>query len=179
MISLAVRQHAVLIINEAVESGCGIAKACNEAGIDRRTFRRWTAVGDVDVIADARAEATRPSPSNRFTDQERAKLLESCHEPRFADAPPSQIVPVLADEGTYLGSESTYYRVLHEAKEQHERGRARKRKTKPVSTHCATRANQLWSWDVTFLASPTRGIYYYLYMIMDIWSPANVNIVAR
>lgn len=170
MIPIDARQHAVLIINEAVESGCGVAKACKEAGIDRRTFRRWTAIGDVDVIADARAEATRPLPSNRFTDKERARLLDSCHEPRFADVPPSQIVPVLADEGTYLGSESTYYRVLHEASEQHERGRARRRTAKPVSTHCATGPNQLWSWDVTFLASPTRGIYYYLYMILDIWS---------
>lgn len=141
MISLDVRQHAALRINEAIESGCGVAKACKEAGIDRRTFRRWTALGD--VIADARAQAIRPAPSNRFTDQEKAQLLDACHEPRFADAPPSQIVPVLADEGKYLGSESTYYRVLHEANEQNERGRARRRTNKPLSTHCSTGPNQL------------------------------------
>ena len=84
--------------------------------------------------------------------------------------PPSQIVPVLADEGIYLGSESSFYRQLHEVDEQHERGRANRRTSKPLSTHCATGARQLWSWDVTYLPSPTRGIFYYLYMIMDVWS---------
>ena len=170
MISLEQRQHTALIINDAIEAGCGVAKACKEAGIDRRTFRRWTVSGIAQVIPDARVDAVRPVPSNRLSDEERARILASCHEPRFADVPPSQIVPVLADEGIYQGSESTYYRVLHEADEQHERGRARARTAKPLSTHCATRSNQLWSWDVTFLNSPTRGIHYYLYMIMDLWS---------
>lgn len=170
MISLEERQQAVQSINEAIEAGCGVTKACNEAGIDRRTFRRWTAGTEHGVVADARPQAARPVPSNKLTDQERAQVLEACHEPRFADAPPSQIVPTLADEGIYLGSESTYYRLLHEANEQHERGRARKRSTQTQSTHCATGSNQLWCWDVTFLASPTRGIHYYLYMIMDVWS---------
>jgi putative transposase len=170
MIALDVREHAVLIINEAIEAGCGVAKACNEAGIERRTFRRWTAAGDAQVIADARAGAIRPVPSNRIPEEQREQVLDTCHEPRFADAPPSQIVPVLADEGVYLGSESTFYRVLHAADEQHDRGPARSPNTKPKRTHCATNANQLWSWDVTFLNSPVRGIFYYLYMIMDVWS---------
>ena len=170
MISLEDRQHTAIIINEAIEAGCGVAKACIEAGIDRRTFRRWTAAGVADVISDARPEASRPEPANRLTGEERERVLESCHELRFADTPPSQIVPILADEGVYLGSESTYYRVLHEANEQHERGRARRRSTKVVSTHCSTGPNQLWCWDVTFLASPVRGIFYYLYIIMDVWS---------
>lgn len=170
MISLEQRQYTAVVINEAIEAGCGVAKACKEAGIDRRTYRRWTAAGLTQVSADSRPEAVRPVPSNRFSDEERARVLASCHEPRFADVPPSQIVPLLADEGIYLGSESTYYRVLHEADEQHERGRARSRTSRPLSTHCATGPNQLWCWDVTFLGSPTRGIYYYLYMIMDIWS---------
>lgn len=170
MIVLEQRQHTALIINDAIEAGCGVARACKEAGIDRRTFRRWTAAGSAQVSADARPDAVRPVPSNRFSDEERARVLASCHEARFADVPPSQMVPVLADEGIYQGSESTYYRVLHEANEQHERGRARTRTAKPLSTHCAKGPNELWSWDVTFLGSPVRGIYYYLYMIMDIWS---------
>lgn len=170
MIRLEQRQYAALIINEAIEAGCGVAKACQEAGIDRRTFRRWTTGAANEVIADARPQAVRPEPCNKLTNDERARVLEVCHEQRFADAPPSQIVPALADDGIYLGSESTYYRILHNANEQHERGRARRASTKAPSTHCATGANQLWCWDVTFLASPTRGIFYYLYMIMDIWS---------
>lgn len=170
MISLEDRQYTARIINEAIGAGCGIANACQEVGIDRRTFRRWTTGAANEVIADARPQATRPVPCNKFSEDERARVLEVCHEARFADAPPSQIVPALADEGVYIGSESTYYRVLHDANEQHARGRARKPSTRLPSTHWATGANQLWCWDVTFLASPTRGIFYYLYMIMDIWS---------
>ena len=170
MISLDQRTHTALIINEAIEAGCGVAKACNEAGIDRRTFRRWTASGVACVSADARPEADRPVPSNRLPDELRADVLASCQEPRFADMPPSQIVPVLADEGIYLASESTYYRVLHAWNEQFERGRARARSSHTLSTHCATGPNELWCWDVTYLGSPTRGLYYYLYMIMDVWS---------
>jgi len=170
MISLEDRTYASMIINEAIEAGCGVIKACKEAGIDRRTFRRWSVAADGRVQADARAEAIRPTPSNRLSKEERSRILDACHEERFADAPPSQIVPTLADEGTYLGSVSSFYRVLHEANEQHERGRARRRSSKQPSTHCATAPKQIWCWDVTYLPSPTRGIYYYLYMIMDVWS---------
>ncbi len=101
MIGLEQRQHTVLVIDEAIAAGCGVAKACKEAGIDRRTFRRWTAAGVTVVFADARPEAIRPTPSNRFSDEERAVVLTTCHEPRFADVPPSQTIPVLADEGIY------------------------------------------------------------------------------
>ena len=170
MISLADRAFAVGLINKAIEAGCGVGKACKEAGIDRRTFRRWTASGVRSVMADARPDALRPEPTNKLSEKERSRILAVCHEPRFADAPPSQIVPALADEGTYIGSESSVYRVLRAAGEQHERGRASRRTSRQPSTHCATRANNLWCWDVTFLPSPTRGIHYYLYMIMDVWS---------
>jgi len=170
MISLEDRRYTAKLIDEAVNAGAGITKACREAGIDRRTYRRWTATSDETIRADARPDAVRPSPSNRLSAQERAEVLDVCHSPRFADAPPSQIVPALADEGIYKASESTFYRVLHEADEQHERGRARRRSTNVVSSHRSTGPNQIWSWDVTFLASPTRGLYYYLYMIMDVWS---------
>ncbi len=159
-----------LIINEAIEAGCVVARARKEAGIDGRTFRRSTATGNAQVIADARPEATRPLPSNRLTDQDLARVHASCHEPRLADIQPSQIVPGLADEGIYLGSEATYHRVVHESNGQHERGCARRRTTKPLSTHRATGPSQLWSWNATPLSLPTRGIYYYLYMIMDVWS---------
>ena len=159
MISLEQRQYTAVVINEAIEAGCGVAKACKEAGIDRRTYRRWTAAGLTQVSADARPEAVRPVPSNRLSDEERARVLASCHEPRFADVPPSQIVPLLADEGTYLGSESTYYRVLHEADEQHERGRARPRTSRPISTHCATGPNELWCYRWFYHYSSNRCIY--------------------
>ena len=85
--------------------------------------------------------------------------------------PPSQIVPILADEGRDLASESTMYRILREAGQVQHRGRAAKavRMAKPTS-FTATAPNQVWSWDVTWLPSRTQGQYYKLYLIEDIFS---------
>ena len=158
------------MIDEAVAAGAGLLRACEEAGIDRRTWRRWSDPDTGAVRIDARPDAARPVPSNRIDDAVRAEMLAVCASEDFADAPPSQIVPALADRGVFLASESTYYRVLHEADQQHERGRARRRTSSTITSHRATGPNQLWSWDVTWLASPTRGRFFYLYMIVDIWS---------
>jgi len=175
MIGLADRVFTAEVIGEAVAAGAGLARACEEAGIDRRTYRRWTAGGSSEeelqrVSADARPEALRPPPSNRLSAEERAAVLATCHAPRFADLPPGQIVPRLADEGMYLASESSFYRLLHDADEQHERGRARRRSSATITSHEGHGPNELWSWDVTWLASPTRGVFFYLYLIMDVWS---------
>jgi len=98
-------------------------------------------------------------------------VLEVCHRPEFSSLPPSQIVPRLADQGEYIASESTFYRVLREADEQHHRGRAcaPQRHQAPTS-HCAIGPRQVWSWDITYLAGPVRGLFFYLYLIVDIYS---------
>ena len=92
----------------------------------------------------------------------------------FADVPElatKPIFPTLADLGQYIGSESSFYRILREANEQHDRGRAkpRQKRAKP-DEFCATGPNQCWSWDVTWLKSPVRGKFYYLYMMLDVFS---------
>ena len=160
----------VTLIDEAVEAGAGFCRACEIAGIDRRTYRRWLDRDTGEVRIDARPDTPRMRPSQALRPEERELILLTCQLPRFADMPPSQIVPALADQGVYLGSESSYYRILHAARQQHERGRARHRSNPTVTSHKATGPNQLWSWDVTYLPSPVRGLYYYLYMIMDVWS---------
>ena len=170
MTPLAERRATVALIDEAVAAGARIGLACRHAGLHRRTWRRWRAAGTAEVLADARPGAVRPAPSNRLTETERAAVLEACHQRRFADAPPSQIVPALADEGVFIASEASFYRVLHGAGEQHERGRARRRSARRPTSHRATGPNQVWSWDVTYLSSPVRGIFYYLYKIVDVWS---------
>ena len=85
--------------------------------------------------------------------------------------PPCQIVPALADEGTYIASESTFYRVLREEKMQNHRGRSQEpgKHGKPTS-YCATAPNQVWTWDITYLSGPVKGIFFYLYLIIDIFS---------
>jgi len=164
------RAAVVALIDQAVADGAGLMAACEQAGIDRRTRRRWIDESTGEVRTDGRPEAARPTPSHAFTEQERTIILLTCQLPRFVDVPPSQIVPALADEGVYLASEASMYRILRAADQQHERGRARRRTSRTATSHRATGPNQVWSWDVTWIASPVRGLFYYLYTIVDVWS---------
>ena len=83
MISIEDRTLAATLINETVEASSAVSKACREAGIDRRTFRRWTVLGEGAVLVDARSEAGRPAPSNKLSAEERARILDAYHEARF------------------------------------------------------------------------------------------------
>ncbi len=95
---------------------------------------------------------------------------------RITSLPPSQIVPRLADQRRYLASESSFYRILRAADQQHRRGRSQPPRHVPVPTsHTATGPNQVWSWDITYLPSLVRGQYYYLYLIEDIYSRKGVS----
>ncbi len=98
-------------------------------------------------------------------------MIETCNEPEYANLPPSQIVPILLDDGIYHTSESSYYRVLKQANQSHHRGRslAPKNVGKPTS-YTSHKANELWSWDITYLASTVKGQFYYLYLFEDIFS---------
>ncbi|OXC75479.1 Mobile element protein [Caballeronia sordidicola] len=161
------RQHAVELVNTARRDGARLAKACAEMRIGLNTYRRWSAGGE-----DARAHAVHATPSHALSQAERAVVLQTCLRPDFASLPPSQIVVRLLDEeARYLASESTFYRVLREANAQHRRGRAAApRHVGPPRRHRADGPNQLWSWDVTYLAKCVRGQFYYLYLILDIYS---------
>jgi putative transposase len=123
------------------------------------------------IKADARTTGERPVPSNKLSDAERQAVLAACHRPDMAHLPPTQIVPRLADEGVYLASESTFYRILKAEGMNARRGRAHPpRKVQPPTTHTATAPNTVWSWDITYLPSPVRGQYYYLYLFEDLYS---------
>ena len=91
-------------------------KACQALGLSERTVQRWTQ-GD-NVIPDNRKNADRPEPVNKLSEVERQAIVDVCNSDRFKSLPPSQIVPTLADEGEYMGSERTFYRVLHETGQQ-------------------------------------------------------------
>ena len=109
-------------------------------------------------------------PANRLSDTERQRLLEVANAPEFRSLPPSQIVPALADRGEYLASESTFYRVLRAEGQAQHRGRARPATQTAPRAHRATAPNQLWSWDITYLATTVQGMFFYLYLIMDVYS---------
>lgn len=169
MTSASERQNSVELIYSAVVAGARLSKACEIVGIHARTFQRWTQGGF--VRQDCRPTALRPEPANKLGPEERQAVLDACHRPEFASLPPSQIVPRLADEDTYIASESTFYRVLREEGEQHHRGRSHApRKVGPPRSHLATRPNEVWSWDITWLRGPIRGTFFYLYLFLDVFS---------
>ncbi len=169
MINTPDRRRSVELIEEAVDAGASSKKACEVLEISLRTYKRWTE-GDA-VKVDARPVAKRPEPANKLALEERQQVLDICNEKAWQSLPPSQIVPALADEGRYIASESSFYRILKEADQLHYRGRAQapKRVRKPKS-YKATAPNQVWSWDITFLATTIVGIFYRLYLVMDIYS---------
>ena len=170
MIGLEDRRSLARDIQAAHQDGARLHKACEVAGIDVRTLQRWKA-GDGLVCGDGRPQAARPMPAHALTPQERQRLLEVANEPRFADMPPARIVPALADEGVYLASESSFQRVLRASGQMRHRGRAQPpRKSRPPTTHVATAPRQLWCWDMTFLPAAVIGRWFYLYLIMDVYS---------
>ena len=98
-------------------------------------------------------------------------MLDVCNEAEFAGLPPSQIVPKLADKGQYIASESSFYRILKQAQQLGRRGRSKApRRHRPPTTHRADGPNQLWSWDITYLPSIVRGLFFYLYLVEDVFS---------
>lgn len=168
MISHPDRQKAVRLITQAISSGAPKYKACKELGISCKTYNRWISINSVKK--DGRPIAIRPAPKNKLSSEEKQIILKTCNETEFASLPPTQIVPRLADNGVYIGSESSFYRVLKEAGLQNHRGRASHARRKPPESYCASGPCQVWSWDITWLPGPVKGIFFYLYMIIDIYS---------
>jgi len=167
--SILEREEIVCWIDEAVAAGARRWRACAEAELSLRTLQRWV---DGDMVkTDARTTTERPAPMNKLSALEQQRVLAVCNSVEYAQLPPSQIVPRLADKGIYLASESTFYRVLKAHDQGHRRGRAQApRKLKPPTSYTATAANQVWSWDITYLPSRVRGQFYYLYLFEDIYS---------
>ena len=169
MIPLSDRKEAVALIEKATAQGARKAKACAVLNLSIRTVQRWQQ-DEEKIREDQRKYADRPESPHQLTESERQRILETCNSGRFKSQPPSQIVPTLADEGVYLASESSYYRILRNENQQHHRGRSQKPSKRQPTSHCAKAPNQLWSWDITYLGSPIRGKHYYLYMVMDVFS---------
>jgi putative transposase len=111
MIALEDRRTLARDIRQAREAGARLAPVCEVAGIDARTLQRWNANEGL-TTGDGRPAAQRPTPAHALSANERAKLLSVANEARFSAVPPARIVPMLADEGVYLASESTFARVM-------------------------------------------------------------------
>ena len=169
LITLTDRQEHIALIHQAVASGARQDRACEVIGLSARTLQRWQVNGIIGE--DKRPTAARPTRINKLTDDERQAVITVCNEKAFSSLPPSQIVPILADRGEYLASESSFYRILKAANMLHHRGKAKPRNshTKPTS-YSAKKANEVWSWDISYMPTNVIGQHYYLYMIEDIYS---------
>ena len=165
-----VRQNIIMWVNESIKAGATKSRACQTLGISIRTIQRWVE-GNGEVLSDQRPNATRNHPANKLTQQERDEIRQVCLSKEFVEMPPSRIVPILADKGKYIASESSFYRVLNAECLLTKRGRAKRKGTyKKPTSFTATQANQVWSWDITHLPSTIVGQRFYLYVIEDIYS---------
>ncbi len=156
-------------IDMACAAGARLDRACEVVNLSVRTLQRWRHGGEVKGDDRARAAKQRV-PANRLAPGEREQILEVVNLPEFADMAPNRIVPALADQGRYIASESTFYRVLREHGQLTPRGKSRAPTHRRPDPYQATTPNQLWSWDITYLASTVKGTFFYLYLIMDVFS---------
>lgn len=138
--------------------------ACRAVGLAPATYYRRRR------LAKAVLATPRPPPPRALGPDERSHVLATLNEPRFLDCAPATVVAALLDEGTYLCSERTMYRVLADADQVRERRAHVQRPSYAAPELLATRPNQVWSWDITKLLGPEKWSYYYLYVIMDIFS---------
>ena len=143
----------------------GEKNACEALAVSRATFYRHTSGRSVQTNA-----SQRPAPPLALSREERQVVLDTAHEERFWDASPYQIYATLLDEGRHIASIRTFYRVLAANREVRERRKqvARPRYQKPELL--ATAPNEVWSWDITKLKGPAKWTYFYLYVIIDIFS---------
>lgn len=161
------RKEIIHWIDDAILSGSRQSKACEVIGISAKTLQRWR---KPDNIQDGRLERLQ-EPTNKLTACERQRIINIANTPEYASLSPNKIVPKLADKGLYLGSESTFYRVLKEKNQLSHRLKAKAsggiKKPKALT---ATAPNQIYTWDITYLPTLVKGLFFYLYLVMDIYS---------
>jgi putative transposase len=174
MSTLAQRSTVLQLIDEACNAGARQHKACAVIGLATRTVQRWLQAGKNALhVGDRRTPDQRvhKCPPNKLSDEERQLALGVLNSEEFKDLPPSQIVPRLADLGRYVASESTLYRLLRQVGQLAHRRleRVPQKRSKPRAL-VATQPDQIYCWDITYLPTQVRGLYFYLYLFVDIFS---------
>lgn len=157
----------MMAIDTAQENGASLKRCCEVAEIGARTIQRWRK----DPEAEDMRMGPKTEPKSKYSKSERKWVLEIMNLPEYRDKAPSQIVPQLADLGIYVSSESSMYRFARGAQQDAHRGKKRApcKVSKPTEK-IATGPGQLYSWDITYLRGPIHGKFFYLYMVVDIWS---------
>lgn len=143
----------------------GTAAACRCLGVPRATLYRRRQPKPLASVATA-----RPQPPRALDDQERQKVLDVLHSEPFADKAPAEVYATLLDQGQYLCSIRTMYRILDDQQEVRERRNQLRHPTYHKPQLVATAPNQVWTWDITKLLGPAKWTYFHLYVILDIFS---------
>lgn len=154
-------------IDDATHSGVPKAAAAKAIGLCAKTLERWQGLPDG---GEDRRQGPKTSPSNALSKAERNRIVELANSPEFRELAPSQIVPRLADKSIYAGSESTFYRVLKAEGLLAHRAPSKPRVSRAPERHRVIERHRLFSWDITYLRSPVRGEFFYLYLVEDVWS---------
>ena len=141
----------------------GIVATCAALGVARATYYR-------QLQPPEYGPAPKRLSPRELSPEERVRVLAILHEDRFIDLAPAEVYATLLDEGTYLCSERTMYRVLAENQEVRERRNQLRHPKYAAPELLATAPKQLWSWDITKLLGPTKWSYFYLYVIIDVYS---------
>ncbi len=171
LIPKEMRELAIELIDEARDSGARIKKACEALDISKSTYERWRS----GAILDSRKGAIK-SVTRKFTEEEVKMIIDTCCSSEYKDLNPHKLHAVLLDKGQYIGSISSFYRILRQNKLLSHRGNTRppQERTHPPERK-ATGPNQVWTWDITFLKTDVRGLFFYAYVIIDIWDRSIVR----
>lgn len=136
-------------------------------GISVRTAQRWQK--QEEGGQDGRMGPHRV-PGNKLSEREQQEVLKIANSTEYKELSPKQIVPRLADQGQYVASESSFYRILRKQGQMTHREPSRPASQNRPDEFVATGPNQVYTWDITYLRSSLKGVFFYLYMIVDIWS---------
>ena len=169
--SLLQRQSLLELIFEACLAGARLMRVCAQIGLSARTVQRWQHPDGQGGDLRASDKRNTTTPPNKLSEAEREAAFEMLNSEEFKDLPPSQIVPRLADQGKYVASESTLYRLLRQAGQLVHRRleRVPQKRSKPRAL-VATQPDQIYCWDITYLPTEVRGIHFYLYLFVDLFS---------
>ena len=162
--------RTIEVVDKANKAGARIGKCCEILGISKRTLERWRK----DAREDGRKN-NKPPVANRLSLAEINNVIRTACSKLYRDLSPWQIVCRLAEKGVYIASEATFYRILNAAGLLKHRSESKAPVREKPDELVAARPNQVWSWDISLLPTKVKGVYLYLYVIMDVWDRSIVG----
>ena len=164
--SLEDRRSCIELVKQAQANGAGRAASCEVLDVSLRTLERWEKQPDQGDQRRGRDTVC----GHALSTAEKQAIVAISNSSAYRDLSPWQIVARLADQGVYLGSQSSFYRVLKQTDQLSHRQQSKPAVHSRPKELIARNPNEVWSWDITYLNSPIRGAYYYLYLVEDIFS---------